>query len=395
MMCNNGLPSIVELIQDPNPNPNPSKRKRNPPGAPDPDAEVIALSPKSLMATNRFVCEICQKGFKRDQNLQLHKRGHNLPWKLKQRNTEEIVRKKVYTCPEKTCAHHHPGRALGDLTGIKKHYSRKHGEKKWKCGKCCKKYAVQSDLKAHNKTCGTREYKCHCGTLFSRKDSFVTHRAFCNALAAEESGRFATPIPSANMSFRNEIIMKGELRNVHQKNVADFPFSGVFRPEVQGGGMFESGNLQAINLPLWPDNATNLIGNQSAEIVHDHQNQWLNRGVKEEEGYLSQDASSSLYYINSILNQQEANPEAFGLVTTSFQPLDAFNPLNHHQTLENNSTSASTLTSSNNSSHDPLMGLPNYSKSHEGDFTRDFLGVRVKENRDFLQEFGMEMARNY
>ena len=119
------------------------------------------------MATNRFVCEICLKGFQRDQNLQLHRRGHNLPWKLKQRTTKE-VRKRVYVCPEKTCVHHHPSRALGDLTGIKKHFCRKHGEKKWKCEKCSKRYAVQSDWKAHSKTCGTREYKCDCGTIFSR-----------------------------------------------------------------------------------------------------------------------------------------------------------------------------------------------------------------------------------
>ncbi|KAJ8626123.1 hypothetical protein MRB53_019430 [Persea americana] len=150
----------------------------------DPDAEVIALSPKTLMATNRFLCEICGKGFQRDQNLQLHRRGHNLPWKLKQRSNKE-PRKRVYVCPEKTCVHHHPSRALGDLTGIKKHFCRKHGEKKWKCEKCSKRYAVQSDWKAHSKTCGTREYKCDCGTLFSRRDSFITHRAFCDALAEE------------------------------------------------------------------------------------------------------------------------------------------------------------------------------------------------------------------
>ncbi|KAK8581155.1 hypothetical protein V6N13_144196 [Hibiscus sabdariffa] len=35
----------------------PVKKKRNLPGNPDPDAEVIALSPKTLMATNRFVKE--------------------------------------------------------------------------------------------------------------------------------------------------------------------------------------------------------------------------------------------------------------------------------------------------------------------------------------------------
>jgi len=133
----------------------------------DPDAEVIALSPKTLMATNRFVCEICNKGFQRDQNLQLHRRGHNLPWKLRQRGSKE-PRKKVYVCPEPSCVHHNPARALGDLTGIKKHFCRKHGEKTWKCERCSKKYAVQSDWKAHSKTCGSREYRCDCGTLFSR-----------------------------------------------------------------------------------------------------------------------------------------------------------------------------------------------------------------------------------
>ncbi|XP_061369392.1 LOW QUALITY PROTEIN: zinc finger protein JACKDAW-like [Gastrolobium bilobum] len=137
-------------------NQQPSKKKRNLPGTPDPNAEVIALSPTTLMATNRFVCEICNKGFQRDQNLQLHRRGHNLPWKLRQRTSTE-VKKRVYVCPEPSCVHHNPVRALGDLTGIKKHYSRKHGEKKWKCDKCSKRYAVQSDWKAHQKTCGARD----------------------------------------------------------------------------------------------------------------------------------------------------------------------------------------------------------------------------------------------
>ncbi|URD81824.1 zinc finger protein [Musa troglodytarum] len=227
----------------------PERKRRNQPGNPsnfsnlwpqpnphvsaaDPDAEVIALSPTTLMATNRFICEVCNKGFQREQNLQLHRRGHNLPWKLRQKSSKE-VRRRVYLCPEPTCVHHQPSRALGDLTGIKKHFCRKHGEKKWKCDKCSKRYAVQSDLKAHAKTCGTREYRCDCGTLFSRerererekggkrsrsskhvpislhlfqcgshigahqgireisqriwRDSFITHRAFCDALAQESS----------------------------------------------------------------------------------------------------------------------------------------------------------------------------------------------------------------
>ncbi|GMJ10611.1 BALDIBIS [Hibiscus trionum] len=229
---------------NPNPNPtvNPAKRKRNLPGTPDPDAEVIALSPKSLMATNRFLCEICNKGFQRDQNLQLHRRGHNLPWKLKQRTNKE-VRKKVYICPETTCVHHDPSRALGDLTGVKKHFSRKHGEKKWKCEKCSKKYAVQSDWKAHSKICGTREYRCDCGTLFSRKDSFITHRAFCDALA-EESARFRT-----------------DLTNIEANNCELLP---GFKPEFAAGSEVVDNldsNRQKPRLQLWLDQANPQIIN--------------------------------------------------------------------------------------------------------------------------------------
>lgn len=198
------------------------KKKRNLPGNPDPDAEVIALSPKTLLTTNRFVCEICNKGFQRDQNLQLHRRGHNLPWKLKQRNSKEI-KKKAYVCPEPTCVHHHPSRALGDLTGIKKHYCRKHGEKKWKCEKCSKIYAVQSDWKAHAKTCGTREYRCDCGTLFSRKDSFITHRAFCDALAEESARLSAHQLIISQNPNAHALLLQNPLQTHHPHSLFSTP----------------------------------------------------------------------------------------------------------------------------------------------------------------------------
>lgn len=111
-----------------------------------------------------------------------------MPWKLRQRANDEILHKKVYVCPETSCVHHNPSRALGDLTGVKKHFCRKHGEKKWKCERCSKKYAAKCDLKVHMKSCGTREYKCDCGTVFSRRDNFVTHRRFCDGMV-NESGR--------------------------------------------------------------------------------------------------------------------------------------------------------------------------------------------------------------
>ncbi|GMH17488.1 hypothetical protein Nepgr_019329 [Nepenthes gracilis] len=46
----------------------PPKKKRNQPKMLGPDAEVITL-PKTLIATNRFMCEIYNKGFQQDQNL--------------------------------------------------------------------------------------------------------------------------------------------------------------------------------------------------------------------------------------------------------------------------------------------------------------------------------------
>ncbi|XP_074268212.1 protein indeterminate-domain 7-like [Silene latifolia] len=233
----------------------PAKKKRNLPGNPDPESEVIALSPKTLLATNRFVCEICNKGFQRDQNLQLHRRGHNLPWKLKQRSKTEVIKKKVYVCPEPTCVHNHPSRALGDLTGIKKHFSRKHGEKKWKCDKCSKKYAVQSDWKAHSKVCGTREYRCDCGTLFSRRDSFITHRAFCDALA-EETARAITTTNPMNIININPILStigpsnsNSHFMNMQQQQHDSLHASSLKRELQHHPQQQHQPNL--INLPPW------------------------------------------------------------------------------------------------------------------------------------------------
>ncbi|CAN1266660.1 Zinc finger protein SHOOT GRAVITROPISM 5 [Linum perenne] len=159
-----------------------AKRKRRPAGTPDPDAEVVFLSPKTLMESDKYVCEICNQGFQRDQNLQMHRRRHKVPWKLLKSDTSASseMRKRVFVCPEPGCLHHDPCHALGDLVGIKKHYRRKHsGERTWVCEKCGKGYAVQSDYKAHLKSCGTRGHSCDCGRVFSRVESFIEHQDTC------------------------------------------------------------------------------------------------------------------------------------------------------------------------------------------------------------------------
>ncbi|XP_059649818.1 protein indeterminate-domain 5, chloroplastic isoform X2 [Cornus florida] len=230
------------------------------------------------MATNRFVCEVCNKGFQREQNLQLHRRGHNLPWKLRQKTTKE-VKKKVYLCPEPSCVHHDPSRALGDLTGIKKHYSRKHGEKKYKCEKCSKKYAVQSDWKAHSKTCGTREYRCDCGTLFSRRDSFITHRAFCDALA-QESARQPPTFSiigshlhgSSNMSLGLSHV-GSQLSSLQDQNQ---PSNDLLRLEGARTGQFD--NVLAPNVgsafrPIQSMPSSAFFMPESSQNYHDQDNQ--------------------------------------------------------------------------------------------------------------------------
>ncbi|KAM7259899.1 hypothetical protein ACFE04_015640 [Oxalis oulophora] len=354
-----------------NPNPkdnipssNSSKRKRNLPGNPDPDAEVVAMSPKSLMATNRFLCEICNKGFQRDQNLQLHRRGHNLPWKLKQRSNKEIVKKKVYICPEKTCVHHDPSRAL-----------------------------VQSDWKAHSKICGTREYRCDCGTLFSRKDSFITHRAFCDALA-EENSRFIPNISSTNNNIPNfNISTEANGINLQTSGILN-NYPSAFRPEIFSG----LDNGQKSRMPSWLDHLNNnpmtqFGGNLNSSDMHMAQmgspmNMTQLQGPKEELEEELKDGSLNLSDNNMYTNQisshnmsatallqkaaqigsTRSNPAiaatCFGLMNSS-----SFNLNNKQRRPSEGPENLHELVNSNTSNaiKDGLMD--------QGNMTRDFLGV--------------------
>ncbi|KAJ0837854.1 putative transcription factor C2H2 family [Helianthus annuus] len=148
-----------------------------------PNEEVaIAVSANTLLDANRYVCEVCFKGFPRKQNLTLHRRAHNLPFTLKTRTSNEPSPRKVYLCPEPTCAHHNRSHALGDFGGLRKHYLRKHcTAKNYKCDTCCKAYNVEADLRAHSKVCAKKKYACHCGCRFNRRCDFTLHQAECDA----------------------------------------------------------------------------------------------------------------------------------------------------------------------------------------------------------------------
>ncbi|KAM0912816.1 hypothetical protein ACQ4PT_012554 [Festuca glaucescens] len=156
----------------------------------DPEAEVVSLSPRTLLDSSRYACEICGQMFRREQNLVFHRRGHDMPRKRrdaaaaprKKRRDEAAAsrKKRVFVCLEPSCLRHHPSHALADHIGIKKHFLRKHGgHRQWACARCSKAYAVLNDYKAHVKTCGTR--------IFTRVDSFVEHRDTCSAAVGVSS----------------------------------------------------------------------------------------------------------------------------------------------------------------------------------------------------------------
>ncbi|KAK1409908.1 hypothetical protein QVD17_36437 [Tagetes erecta] len=321
------------------------------------------------MAKNRFVCEVCSKGFQRDQNLQLHKRGHNLPWKLKQRNKQQVVRKKVYICPEESCVHHDPSRALGDLTGVKKHFSRKHGEKKWKCEKCSKKYAVQSDCKAHSKICGTREYKCDCGTIFARKDSFITHRAFCDALT-EDNSRIASfaMAATANLSFQNDLMMMNPemkprlpiwLQHHDNSSVVNMTTSSSFLGStslLHNGGMLSS-EIELNPLYNTYGGCPNPSPPPPPQAPH-------------------MSATALLQKASQMGSTRSTNSSGFGLMNTS-EVLSGFSSLNHR---------SEDLSGGVMLNDDGLMmmmaGLTRKSSevdADDGNLTRDFLGVEGNE----------------
>ncbi|KAG6477256.1 protein indeterminate-domain 16-like isoform X1 [Zingiber officinale] len=198
------LPPMNSPVVSPVDEINGGKRKRRPAGTPDPDAEVVSLSPRTLLEADRYVCEICGQGFQREQNLQMHRRRHKVPWKLVRRQQGADAgrnNKRVFVCPEVSCLHHDPRHALGDLVGIKKHFRRKHSShRQWACARCGKAYAVHSDYKAHLKTCGTRGHSCDCGRVFSRVESFIEHQDSCNASRAGGRQTTQSPRPPLTLS---------------------------------------------------------------------------------------------------------------------------------------------------------------------------------------------------
>ncbi|OEL26376.1 Protein indeterminate-domain 14 [Dichanthelium oligosanthes] len=161
------------------------KRRRLPTTTdPEPEVEVVALSPPALLGWNGwYLCETCGRGFRRHQDLHLHhRRRHVVP--SDKREAGEVpaaARKRVFVCPEPGCRNHAPSNAMANLSSLKKHFRRRHGRHGlWACGRGSGSGALA--VRADDNARGTSGHTCDgCGCVFSQLESYVQHQDTCVA----------------------------------------------------------------------------------------------------------------------------------------------------------------------------------------------------------------------
>ncbi|KAK4800662.1 hypothetical protein SAY86_021149 [Trapa natans] len=156
----------------------------------DVDCEIVEPDAVELLAENIHFCDICGKGFKRDANLRMHMRAHGNQFKTlealaKPENrcpeSSPSTKRTRFSCPFDGCNRnkvHKKFRPLKSMICVKNHFKRSHCPKMYSCKRCNKKsFSVLADLRSHMKHCGETQWKCTCGTSFSRKDKLFGHMA--------------------------------------------------------------------------------------------------------------------------------------------------------------------------------------------------------------------------
>ena len=151
--------------------------------------DVVELDADELLAEHVHFCNICGKGFRRDANLRMHMRAHGDRFKTLDALSRPGQAKPVdgrdvrFSCPFTGCNRnraHRRFRPLKSAVCARNHFRRSHCPKLYACERCGgkKRFAVLADLRGHLRHCGEEaQWRCSCGTTFSRKDKLFGHLA--------------------------------------------------------------------------------------------------------------------------------------------------------------------------------------------------------------------------
>ncbi|THU42450.1 hypothetical protein C4D60_Mb00t19690 [Musa balbisiana] len=163
-----------------------------------------SVAGRPLLARTRFICRSATRGSRGTETCQLHRPGHNLPWKLR-REQQRQVRHRVYLCPEATCRPPPPlARPRRDLTGIKKHCCQQATARR-RVGSATSAPALRRPdptSRAHARTAAPASNAANAEPIL-RRDSFITHRAFCAPWRQESSRPPTAASTSWQPSLRN------------------------------------------------------------------------------------------------------------------------------------------------------------------------------------------------
>ncbi|KAM0897776.1 hypothetical protein ACQ4PT_022350 [Festuca glaucescens] len=171
--------------------------------------DVVELNADELLAEHVHFCNICGKGFRRDANLRMHMRAHgdqfktldalSRPGQVKPAAGRDVR----FSCPFTGCNRnrvHRRFRPLKSAVCARNHFRRSHCPKLYACERCGgkKRFAVLADLRSHLRHCGEEaQWRCSCGTTFSRKDKLFGHLALFEghmpAISAPNNDAVAAP----------------------------------------------------------------------------------------------------------------------------------------------------------------------------------------------------------
>ncbi|KAF0906477.1 hypothetical protein E2562_011469 [Oryza meyeriana var. granulata] len=219
----------------------------------DGDYDVVELDASELLAEHVHFCDICGKGFRRDANLRMHMRAHGDRFKTLDALSRPgqpkppAGREVRFSCPYAGCNRnraHRRFRPLKSAVCARNHFRRSHCPKLYACERCGgkKRFAVLADLRSHLRHCGEEaQWRCSCGTTFSRKDKLFGHLALFEGHrpAITEPNKVVVAAPAdASISMMEEGGAEGDCDQVEDEEGGFDPeFFQEWMEELRGGAV--------------------------------------------------------------------------------------------------------------------------------------------------------------